>query len=228
MSTPGTVNYPTSVDDAVSLLNAANGSTTTLSASLAIAATTASVASTALFPSSGAISINQEIIYYTGVTATSFTGLIRGREGTADALHATANAVEGRIVARHHLVLAEAIIATQTKLDSHTHAFSAITSKPTTLAGYGITDAFTQAAADALYSVLGHTHAASALTGISPAETPAKMPVAVGIESHASGARMAPDVSGYVRGKSCEYCLPGPISGYGSTPWSNSLAESHG
>ena len=35
--------------------------------------------------------------------------------------------------------------------DVHTHAFASLTSKPTTLAGYGITDAFTQTLADARY-----------------------------------------------------------------------------
>lgn len=43
-------------------------------------------------------------------------------------------------------------------------AFASLTGKPTTLAGYGITDAFTQSAADALYSALGHTHSFASLT----------------------------------------------------------------
>lgn len=50
-------------------------------------------------------------------------------------------------------------------LTSHTHAFSEITGKPTTITGYGITDAFTKAQADLLYSVLGHTHTFESLTG---------------------------------------------------------------
>lgn len=47
---------------------------------------------------------------------------------------------------------------------SHTHTFASLTSKPTTLAGYGITDAFTQSQADALYSPLGHIHTFASLT----------------------------------------------------------------
>jgi hypothetical protein len=49
-------------------------------------------------------------------------------------------------------------------LTTHTHTFASLTSKPTTISGYGITDAFTQAAADALYSVLGHVHTFASLT----------------------------------------------------------------
>ena len=45
---------------------------------------------------------------------------------------------------------------TDAAASSHTHAFSSLTSVPTTLAGYGITDAASS----------GHTHALSALTGV--------------------------------------------------------------
>lgn len=53
------------------------GAYTYLTASLAAGATTATVASTADFPSSGDLLIDQEIIRYTGKTSTSFTGLTR-------------------------------------------------------------------------------------------------------------------------------------------------------
>jgi hypothetical protein len=43
-------------------------------------------------------------------------------------------------------------------------AFSSLTSKPTTISGYGISDAFTQSAADSLYSAIGHTHTFASLT----------------------------------------------------------------
>lgn len=45
-----------------------------------------------------------------------------------------------------------------------TVAFADLTSKPTTISGYGIVDAFTQATADGLYSVLAHTHTFASLT----------------------------------------------------------------
>lgn len=47
---------------------------------------------------------------------------------------------------------------------SHTHTFGSLTSRPTTISGYGITDAFTQAQADAIYAAIGHTHAFASLT----------------------------------------------------------------
>jgi hypothetical protein len=53
------------------------GAYTFLTASLAAGATTATVASTAEFPSSGVLLIDQEIISYSGKTATTFTGLTR-------------------------------------------------------------------------------------------------------------------------------------------------------
>lgn len=53
------------------------GAYTYLTASLAAGATTATVASTADFPTSGTLLIDQEIINYTGKTSTTFTGLAR-------------------------------------------------------------------------------------------------------------------------------------------------------
>ncbi|MFA7121217.1 MAG: hypothetical protein WC277_07030, partial [Bacilli bacterium] len=55
--------------------------------SLASAATTVPVNSTASFPSSGTVQIEGEKIAYTEKTATSFTGCTRGYAGTAPAAH---------------------------------------------------------------------------------------------------------------------------------------------
>lgn len=49
--------------------------------------TTVTVDSTTGFPSTGYIKINDEIISYTGVTATTFTGCVRGAEGTESESH---------------------------------------------------------------------------------------------------------------------------------------------
>jgi hypothetical protein len=60
---------------------------TSLAASITNVATTATVVSTAGFPSSGTLLINQgnnyEYVNYTGTTATTFTGLTRGQTGNA-------------------------------------------------------------------------------------------------------------------------------------------------
>lgn len=61
---------------------------TSLTSNLTASATTVSVASTSGFGSpTGSILIESEVISYTGVTATSFTGCTRGASGTTAAAH---------------------------------------------------------------------------------------------------------------------------------------------
>lgn len=48
---------------------------------------------------------------------------------------------------------------------AHTHAFADLTAKPTTMAGYGITDF--NSLGDARWSLLGHTHTVSAISDMS-------------------------------------------------------------
>lgn len=52
------------------------------------ASTTINVTDTTSFPASGTIIINAEIITYSGKTATSFTGCVRGTSGSTAAVHA--------------------------------------------------------------------------------------------------------------------------------------------
>jgi len=71
-----------------------NGSTTapdavTLDGDLAADATSATVSATLGYPASGVLAVESERIRYTGKTATAFTGLTRGYDGTAAAAHAT-------------------------------------------------------------------------------------------------------------------------------------------
>jgi hypothetical protein len=61
--------------------------TTTLALDLAVSATTATVASTAGFASSGTIHLGLEAIKYTGKSGTTFTGLTRGHWDTTDQAH---------------------------------------------------------------------------------------------------------------------------------------------
>lgn len=46
------------------------------------------------------------------------------------------------------------------------YTFAQVGSKPTTIGGYGISDAFTQTLADARYSLLGHSHTFGSLTSV--------------------------------------------------------------
>lgn len=64
---------------------------TALTADLTTSATTATVADTTGWPSSGVIHIDTEAIAYSGITATSFTGLTRGVWGTVAQAHFVSN-----------------------------------------------------------------------------------------------------------------------------------------
>lgn len=69
-------------------LGKAPATLTTVSIGFNPTATTASVVSTTDYPSTGTLFIDSEAMTYTGVTATTFTGLGRGALGTTAATHA--------------------------------------------------------------------------------------------------------------------------------------------
>ena len=119
MSTPFTVKFPTALDDADSLGIAANDAAGTLSAQLAAGATSFTMASLAdanEFGASGALTIDNEIIYFEGRSGASFPTLVRGREGTTDATHASGAVAEQNITAAYHNALSAAIRAVEAKL----------------------------------------------------------------------------------------------------------------
>lgn len=131
--TPGTSQYPTSVDTTTTLLTAVNTCSTTLSGSVDSSQTTFTVVSTSCFPSSGIGKAEDELFIYTGKTATTFTGITRGAFGTSAASHANGIATRLLVVAQYHNVLRDALIATQTKLGTG----SATASNNTVLRGTG-------------------------------------------------------------------------------------------
>jgi len=114
--TPGTVKFPGALDSSVSLFEATDNATTTLTLAANSSDATLTVASTATFPSSGAITIENEIIYYTGKSSTTFTGCIRGSAGTTAASHSSGRSVQGRFTAAHHNVVRDSLIAAQAKV----------------------------------------------------------------------------------------------------------------
>ena len=65
----------------------ASAQTTTLNGSLSVSATTITVSSTTSFGQKGRIKIDDEIISYTSTTSTTFTGCVRGVEGTVASSH---------------------------------------------------------------------------------------------------------------------------------------------
>lgn len=115
----GTTNYPSALDTASTLFEANNRGSSTLSATLAAGATASmTVVNAAAFAASGAVTIEDEIIYYSGrdTGANTLTGLSRGQQGTADVEHLSTRVVEQRITARHLSVLQDAILALESKL----------------------------------------------------------------------------------------------------------------
>lgn len=85
---------------------------------LTIGATTVNVISTTGFPAVGFISIDAEIIKYTGITATSFTGCTRGADGTTAASHLLNAQVDHNVIAAHHNAPKDEIIAIETMLNA--------------------------------------------------------------------------------------------------------------
>jgi hypothetical protein len=66
---------------------------TTLNGAINGSVTTITVVSTTGFPTTGQIRIEAEIITYTGITTTTFTGCTRGARGTTNVSHSTGVAV---------------------------------------------------------------------------------------------------------------------------------------
>jgi len=64
--------------------------TTTLDGAIGATDTTINVAATTNFATPGMVTVDSEDIFYTGTTATSFTGCTRGQHGTTAASHANA------------------------------------------------------------------------------------------------------------------------------------------
>ncbi len=73
---------------------AASTASTTLASDPGAAGTTITVGSTAGYPSSGAIRIENELITYSGTNSTQFTGATRGARGTTGATHAAGTTVK--------------------------------------------------------------------------------------------------------------------------------------
>lgn len=113
--TPGTVRFPGALDTSVSLLEVKDRATTTLNGAITSGATSITVVSTSLFPATGILTIDDERLYYTAKTSTTFT-VVRGQFGSTAASHSSGATVRMNVVARHHEALRDALIAVETKL----------------------------------------------------------------------------------------------------------------
>lgn len=115
-NTPGTLNYPTTLDNQDSLFRTNDKAQSTLATAVNSSATAVTVANAVAFPISGALIIDNEIIFYTAKSGNNLTGLIRGASATAAAAHSVGAAVKGAIFSVHHNTQSQAIIRLQTKL----------------------------------------------------------------------------------------------------------------
>jgi hypothetical protein len=111
--------FPTTVATDSDLYIAVNAVSTQLTDNpLSNSATTVNVTSTASFPTVGFISIDNEIIKYTGKTGTSFTGCTRGSDGTSATSHVQNSQVFHNVIAAHHNAAKDEIIAIETLLNT--------------------------------------------------------------------------------------------------------------
>ena len=111
--------FPGAVADDEDLYLVSNNLGTVLTAGIDAVVTTIPVVSTTGFPTTGWITIDQEAITYTGITATDFTGCTRGAGGTVAASHLIGAGVKQTAVAAHHNSLKDEIIAIETYIASH-------------------------------------------------------------------------------------------------------------
>lgn len=184
----GVVNFPTSLDDAVSLIEANNQASSTLTASIIATTLLIPVADPAEFPNSGLATLTDSITPWTAAptkieifrySSKSGSNLVvpstadRGLYGTTAQSWDSGQFVGQRITARHHTVLAEAQIAVETKLgigsDTPGGSGEALLSDSS---GASVWRAIAQADVSGLVSALSgkaatvHTHAQSDITGL--------------------------------------------------------------
>lgn len=110
-------NYPGSLSTNANLYIAVNGLQTTLAASCTSGDTTLTLTSTTGFPTTGLVTIdNTEVVSYTGISGATLTGCTRGADGTTAAAHPIGVTVGLTVVAAHHNLLKDEIIAIETAL----------------------------------------------------------------------------------------------------------------
>lgn len=125
-STPSIINFPASLDDAVSLIEATNNASSTLTAGINASALSVPVADPGEFPSSGIVTLTDSLTVPTKLelviyTSKSGSNLVvpsggRGAFGTTAQSWLSGEFIELRPLAQHHLTNAAAIQALEAKL----------------------------------------------------------------------------------------------------------------
>lgn len=168
--------WPTSIAGDADLYIAVNSLQTTLSGSINSIVTTITLASTTGFPTAGAVTIDSEVLFYTGVSGATLTGITRGSDGTTAASHNSGVPVGATIVAFHHNGLMAEIEAIETSLNftasramtSNSSGRLTVSATTDTELGYvsGVTSAIqTQINTKATDSSVVHLSGAELITG---------------------------------------------------------------
>src|SRR5262245_8235791 len=139
----GVINFPASLDDADTLIRAANNAITTLASGITSGSTTISLTSATAFTTSGIATIIDnpasptliEIITYTGKSGNDLTGVLRGQYGTTASAFSAGATVIMRPVARHHTALADLLLAIEQKTGYSASVFRPLDASGTNIAG---------------------------------------------------------------------------------------------
>jgi hypothetical protein len=125
-STPGVINYPATLDDVLSLIEVKNNASDTLTGNISVSDLLIPVATPGKFPNSGFVTLVDslttptkiEVVIYSGKSGSNLVVPVggRGAQGSTAFAFSTGNFVEQRPTARHHTVLADAIMTLQAKL----------------------------------------------------------------------------------------------------------------
>jgi hypothetical protein len=112
--------FPTSIATDANLYVAVNGVQTTLASPALISDTTLTLTSTSFLPITGAMTIidgnSSEVVFYTGISGNTLTGVVRGADGTVAFPHPPGVLVGATIVAAHHNLLKNEIEAIEQAL----------------------------------------------------------------------------------------------------------------
>lgn len=108
--------WPGAVSTAANLYTTVNLLQTTLSGTINSAVTTIALTSTSGFPTAGAVTIDNEVIFYTNISGGNLTGCTRGSDGTTAASHNSGVPVGATVVAYHVNSLNAEVIAIETDL----------------------------------------------------------------------------------------------------------------
>lgn len=108
--------YPTQLDSNTTLGDPRNNAQSSLASSITSSDVNLTLADGSRFPNAGAITIENEIIYYTNRSGNSLSGLTRGQESTTAAAHTSGKVVRMAITQQYHIALRDAVLALQSKI----------------------------------------------------------------------------------------------------------------